>query len=339
MAVTYTNNHGLPEHIFKAIIQDDHVVNGDISVTQLIGPPQIRILKRNNDYEMDAMDLVPAFMGTGLHTVLERADTGHRDAIAIRRAITTLAGIPGQEKVIEYLKDVVEKHIGEKLDDNVMKEVNLTLKINGMIVSGTFDRYQKDTEHLQDYKQCKAIQFTFPEFMKTWKYQLNTYAVMLREEGIGVKKITVHPFFKDWSKIHTLRDRSYPKHIYVAVDIPIADHDRMMNYLRGRVDLHRRAEQGEPIYCTAEERWQKADVYKIMKVGNTKSTKNLPSPELAEAFIEEKKLKDPVGKYNILFVPGESTRCAGYCPVSHLCPQYKEELKMIAEKSANYSID
>jgi hypothetical protein len=55
MAVQFTNNHNLPQYLVDAILVNDHVTMGDISMTQIIDSPQIYMLKKSNTYEMDVM--------------------------------------------------------------------------------------------------------------------------------------------------------------------------------------------------------------------------------------------------------------------------------------------
>src|SRR5206468_423511 len=43
----------------------------DISVTELVGPPQIRLLRVRHEYPVDPFDQVWAGFGTGLHKMLE----------------------------------------------------------------------------------------------------------------------------------------------------------------------------------------------------------------------------------------------------------------------------
>ena len=51
MATKITNNHNLPEAFVRACKVDRHKVVGDISTTQLIDAPQVRMLKKFNDIE------------------------------------------------------------------------------------------------------------------------------------------------------------------------------------------------------------------------------------------------------------------------------------------------
>ena len=74
---------------------DNHVTHGDISVTQLIDAPQIRMLKMKHKDELveDASDKLWALLGTTMHTVLEMGlfkDSRVRNLIKGMEAITDM---------------------------------------------------------------------------------------------------------------------------------------------------------------------------------------------------------------------------------------------------------
>lgn len=96
-----TNKAGLPESIVRAITNDPYEGGGDISVTSLIAPPQMRFLKiRHNDrLEEDAADRIWSLIGQAVHAILER------------------------------------------IDDGSIKEERLYMNVSGWSVSGQFDRY------------------------------------------------------------------------------------------------------------------------------------------------------------------------------------------------------
>lgn len=71
-----TNNLGLPEPLVNAIRNDPYTRgDSDISVTTLIGPPQIRrLLEKHRDVlSEDASERIWALLGQSVHTILERA--------------------------------------------------------------------------------------------------------------------------------------------------------------------------------------------------------------------------------------------------------------------------
>lgn len=96
-----TNKSGLPESIVRAITNDPYEGGGDISVTTLIAPPQMRLLKNHHhdELEEDAADRIWSLIGQAVHSILER------------------------------------------IDDGSIKEKRLYMDVSGWSVSGQFDRY------------------------------------------------------------------------------------------------------------------------------------------------------------------------------------------------------
>jgi len=335
MAVTFTNKHNLPQSFVNAITTDNHVSLGDISVTQLIDAPQIRMLKKLHDYEMDVMDLIAMMIGTGLHKVLEEGDMkGTFNARTLQKASGVLRELK-QDKGADYLLKIIETELKEKIDTDVTVEKTLTIEVAGWVLSGTGDRHTMSLSLLEDYKTATASAVMYPEIKKMWNKQLNVYAVMYRENGMPVDKARIIAILKDWSKMKIMQNKDYPKVPVLMHDIPILDHDKMFKYIEKRIKLHQRAEAGESIPCTANDRWAKPDMWAVKKVGGKRAMKLFLNDTDPIAFIEKK--KDLVqGELFVEHRKGESFRCAnGYCPVSDVCPQYKEELRIASEEAEN----
>ncbi len=332
MPVNFTNKHNLPESFVNAVLQDDHVVAGDISVTQLIDAPQIRQLKKIHTYEQDVMDMIIMALGTGMHTILERGDMkGSAQARKLQIAAGVLLEL-GEEKAANYLKKLIVEKLQESIDSDVITERTLTIDVLGWRVSGTFDRYTKSIEFLEDYKTGSANASMVPETKKSWNSQLNVYAVMLRENGLPVKGARIIAILKDWSKMRVNVSRDYPRTPVIMHDIPLLEHDRVMAYIESRVKLHQRAEAGEHIPCTPKDRWAKPDSWAVKKTGGKKALKLFDHPDATTPWIEQNKHKFAEGELFVEHRKGESFRCAnGYCPVSDFCPQYAEEKRLAAE--------
>lgn len=73
----WTNRLNLPEPLASAIRNDSYDKTGDVSVTGLIKPHQMRELERRHDDEIveDVSDHLWRLLGQAVHTILERADT------------------------------------------------------------------------------------------------------------------------------------------------------------------------------------------------------------------------------------------------------------------------
>lgn len=338
MPIKFTNKHNLPQEFVDAITLDNHVVNGDISVTTLIDSPQIRQLRKKHEYEVDLTDQMAMFFGTAIHERLESSNMQMHDAKILNQAATVLTRYADkEEKAIgasKYLRKFVSSVIEKFFPANFLIEQTLTLEVEGWTVSGTLDRYIKSEKRIRDYKTITASQLAFPEQKVSWKLQQNIYAAMLRKIGYEVEHIEIVAIVKDWSKMKLKTSKDYPQAPVIVIPIEIADNDKVLEYVKKRVLIHQRAEQGEDIPCTAIDRWAKADSYAVIPKGNKRAARVFDKLTLAEKFVEENNFKYPPEKQlQIELRPAESFRCKHYCPVASVCPQHQKELEMIAKES------
>ena len=76
-----TNNHNLPEPVYKALTTNNYSRGkSDLSVTQLIDSPRVRILKQRHAEEIteDASEMLWSVWGTAVHTMFEQHEPdGH----------------------------------------------------------------------------------------------------------------------------------------------------------------------------------------------------------------------------------------------------------------------
>lgn len=86
----WTNKHNIPESIANAIINDPYVGGGDISVTSLIRPPQMRCIESIHWDEIvqDVSDGIWRLFGQAVHAVLEK--NAPRGSHAEKRLSTTI---------------------------------------------------------------------------------------------------------------------------------------------------------------------------------------------------------------------------------------------------------
>jgi hypothetical protein len=86
-----TNRYNLPAPLVNAVRNDTYSRGrSDISVTQLIQPPQIRYLSKGMELEEDVSDFIWRLLGQAVHTILERACDG-KD-IAEQRVYSNVRG-------------------------------------------------------------------------------------------------------------------------------------------------------------------------------------------------------------------------------------------------------
>jgi hypothetical protein len=277
-----TNKFGFPEPLVQAVTPRPRGFGPDhISITELVGPPLIRRLRREHDDEIrqDVIDRIYAVDGQSIHWVLEQA--GHYNRLA---------------------------------------EERLRIDVLGWIVSGQPDLYD-DTEGgtITDWKKTSVWSFllgTKPE----WVAQVNCYAWLLRRATFPVQKGQIIAFLRDWSWGQSQGNNDYPKHPVYKMDVPLWPDNEVGAYVLERVKLHQQAMRMNadaiPL-CTPDERWQRPTTYAVKKKGGKRA---LPGGvhENAEDAIAFQKTKDYPTE--IEERPGQPVRCMSRPPLSPYCP-------------------
>jgi hypothetical protein len=135
-------------------------VAGQISVTEIISPPQIRALtiKHWEEITEDASERLWAAVGSLMHQLLER----HGD---------------------------IPRHQAERTLSTVVEGVNVT---------GTFDLFYEGGV-LTDYKFV-SVWTTMNGVKEEWEQQLNLYAHLLKLSGARIETLQVVTIYRDWTK-------------------------------------------------------------------------------------------------------------------------------------------
>lgn len=296
MPAKFTNTLDVPELLYDAILNDEYVSRGHISTTSLIDSPRVRLLKRANEYTIDASQMLFALLGKGVHSVLE-----------------SRASKAGERYLIEH---------------------QMAIQVEGWEVTGTGDLYDILHRRLDDYKSTsvwKAMRGV--EHSQEWVKQTNIYAYMLRRLGYEVKSIRIIAIMRDWKESKSRYSADYPKSSVITLDIPIWDDEAVLRYITERVKLHQEQEKlfflGKDDgtvdekaieYCTAKERWALPETWRLVPKGKTRSVKNFEivteaDTQAAGEFIKANKDKN----LQIQVSEGLDMRCETYCPVNKFC--------------------
>lgn len=333
---TITNKKGLPQPLVDAIMYDTYKVKGQISVTQLIDSPKIRILKKKHSHEIvtDVSEGLWMLLGTCIHHVLERSHIKDFK----RRAFMTVLDIVREEwlkegedkadlKIVgESLKKLMNKWFPE-VESRFIWEMTLHHEHNGMLLAGTFDLYDKLEKKLQDYKFCSVYSYMYPESRKKWEQQTNVYAAMMREQGYEVNSIEVVALFRDWSQTKSETSKGdYPSEQFMTLPMIVKSQEFMIEYINGRIELHQKAEQGEVPDCTGVDRWSTATEWAVKTPKLKRAVRKFDNEKMADEFILQNKHSYEFGLTKFI-QEGESKRCVRYCPVRYFCPQKVKEDK------------
>lgn len=291
------NPNNIPTPLFKLLSQDDHDITGsDVSITSLLQPGQIQMLTRQHwkDLTINCEENLCVTLGKLLHKALAEVEG---NAITEERFFKTF-------------------DLGD---------------LGSVTVSGAIDYYDPFAEGgpiLCDYKLVTANGLK-SGIRDEWIAQTNCYKYLIEQAGMPTPtKLQIVAVIKDWSKNQAQANPEYFQSPIQILDIPIwADTEE---FLIARLKAFQRTKlHGICECCSPEDTWQQPDVFKVQKIGATRSTKNFATREEAMLYLEGNANAD---KYEIRCCKGEPIRCKHFCRVSQFCPQYQQYLQDQASK-------
>jgi len=213
----------------------------------------------------------------------------------------------------------------ERAETNAITEARMSIERQGWVISGQLDHYDPTTGILCDYKTC-SVNGIRNGARSEWKQQLNILATILREHGHDVTGLRIVAILRDFSNSMAQRSQDYPECPVVTIDIPVWGQERAEEYIDERIRLHQAARDKLP-ECCAEDRWQTANVFALMKEGRKTAVKLFEDENEAETAC-----KTSGDKHHLVFRPGKSIRCESYCPAAPFCEQYQREKASVVEE-------
>jgi hypothetical protein len=240
-----TNKMRLPEPIVKAISNDSYTKgDADISVTELLMPPQIRHLRKQHASELteDASDRIWSLLGQAVHSIIERSSDG----------------------------------------TDTLSEVTLTTELNGSKIKGTLDHITISSAEMVDFKVTTVWKLLNNQVPEEWEEQTNIYRWMLmREKGIDIASIAIIAILRDWSKREADRRSDYPQAQCIRLEVPLWSPKSTEFFVAERLAAHMTPDY-EP--CSDEDIWAKPSKWAVMKRGRTSAVKLCDSKEDAEVL-------------------------------------------------------
>lgn len=213
----------------------------------------------------------------------------------------------------------------EKQNDDAFKEEAFSVQVDRWKVTGRVDRYDLENEVLEDWKTASVWKVIYGDF-KDWKAQGLTYAWLMKQNGLNVQKCRFVALLKDHSKTEAKRKPDYPqKPVFIyEFDVTEADlaetEERIRTKIKSITEAYKLGDD-DIAPCTDEERWATATKYAVMKDGRKTALKVCDSMTDAEAC------KEAMGGTRIDVRPGESKKCADYCPCAEFCNFYRDNVK------------
>lgn len=280
-----TNISGLPQPFVDMATRDYEYKPQRYGVTSLLKPVRQILLQRRHDAEIeqDCADMIWALFGQAVHKVLEESSNSAE----------------------------------------LFKEEKLTCTLdNGYTVSGIIDLYDLENEVVSDYKTASIWKVIVGDYAD-WRRQGLAYAWLLKQAGLGCKKVIFYALLKDWSKAEQKRKADYPKLAVEPVTFDVTDEalQEIDTFLRNRIEELRNCEElpdEELPLCPASDRWNTGDKFAVMKNGRKTALRVCDSEEDAMDW-RERNGGDFIEKR-----PGTDKKCADYCSCCQFCDYWQE---------------
>lgn len=278
-----TNKHNLPQSLVNAVTTERHNKEGCLSATTLLaGVKQIILTERHwDEIEDDVSDRVWALFGTAVHKLLEECNP------------------------------------------NAFTEEKFEVERGPKTVTGQVDLYDMEEKTITDYKTASVWKIKFQSF-DDWKKQGLIYAWLLKQEGLEVKRCRFIAMLRDWTKGEAQRTADYPQaqiyeYVFDVTEKDLSEIEIFINDKLLQIIENEKKSDDEIMACSAEERWQSDNKWKVKKPSRKTALKVFDNEKDAMTY------RDEIGGDSYVeFVPGESKRCTDYCLCNKFCNFYKE---------------
>jgi hypothetical protein len=210
----------------------------------------------------------------------------------------------------------------EKQPDNNFHEEYFKVPVSKSFVTGQVDSYDLENKIIYDWKTASTWKIIYKDF-SDWRAQGLTYAYLMQQSGLEVKRCRFVALLKDHSKSKARIDASYPQAPTVVYEFEVTAEDLAATEAR----IKAKVEEIESAYllgdddiepCTADERWADNDKFAVMKNGRKTAVKLFDNQADADAYAGE------LGNaHYVEHRPAISRKCLDYCNCREYCSFYK----------------
>ena len=209
----------------------------------------------------------------------------------------------------------------ESQPDNNFHEEYFKVPVSESYVTGQVDSYDMENATIYDWKTASVWKVQYADF-DDWRRQGMTYAWLLQQSGLEVKKCRFVALLKDHSKTKAKNDRSYPQSPVFIYEFDVTPEDmaetrdRILNKVLEIESAYELDDDAiEP--CSAEERWADGEKWAVMKNGRKTAIKLFDNEADADAMAGE------MGNaYYVEHRPAISRKCLDYCNCKEFCSFY-----------------
>ena len=206
----------------------------------------------------------------------------------------------------------------EKHNDGNFHEERFDIAVGNSRVTGVVDSYDMERGIIADWKTASVYKVMKGDFAD-WYRQGMTYAWLLKQSGLDVRRCRFIALLKDHSKSKARFDAGYPQSPVFVYEFEITPEEleqtgeRIASKVAEIEDAEKLADD-DIAPCTAEERWCDGDKYAVMKNGRKTAVRVFDTLPDAEGCAGEL----GSGHY-VEHRPAVSRKCADYCLCKDFC--------------------
>ena len=212
----------------------------------------------------------------------------------------------------------------ESQPDNNFHEEYFKVPVSNSYVTGQVDSYDMENGVINDWKTASVWKVQFNDF-SDWRRQGLTYAYLLQQSGLEVKKCRFVALLKDHSKTKAKNDSSYPQSPVFIYEFDVTPEDmaetrdRILNKVLEIESAYKLDDDAiEP--CSAEERWADGDKWAVMKNGRKTAIR------VFDTEIDAENCAGELGNsHYVEHRPAVSRKCGKYCLCKDFCNFYKSQ--------------
>ena len=221
----------------------------------------------------------------------------------------------------------------ESQKDENFHEEKFEVPLSKSKITGQVDSYDMENATIFDWKTASVWKVIKADFAD-WKAQGMTYAWLMSQKGLAVKKCRFVALLKDHSKTKAQTDSTYPQSPVFVYEFDVTEDglketgERLLKKV-AEVEAASLLEDKDIPICSESERWAEPEKFAVMKEGRKSAVKLFDNEGDASAMAAELGAKHYVERR-----PGVSRKCEGYCPCREFCEFYKNNIEAKQEEVA-----
>lgn len=213
----------------------------------------------------------------------------------------------------------------EKNGDGNFHEEKFDIGVSNSRVTGVVDSYDMERGIINDWKTASVYKVMKGDFAD-WRKQGLTYAWLLKQNGLDVRRCRFIALLKDHSKSKAKFDATYPQSPVFVYEFEVTPEEleQTGERITQKVIAIEAAEKmgdDDIAPCSAEERWADPEKFAVMKNGRKTAVRVFDTQADADACAGELGNSHYVERR-----PAISRKCGDYCLCKDFCNFYQQQM-------------